>query len=80
MDILRKGREFNWDIQAETAFQGIKKIMRNQAILLIADYSKPFTMFTGASNVAIGAVLMQKDENGVLKPVCYFSKKLNEAQ
>ena len=79
-DTLRKGRDFNWDIQAETAFQGIKKIMCNQPILLIADYSKPFTMFIDASNVAIGAVLMQKDESGDLKPVCYFSKKLNEAQ
>ena len=79
-DTLRKGRDFNWDLQAETAFQGIKKIMCNQPILLIADYSKPFTMFIDASNVAIGAVLMQKDESGDLKPVCYFSKKLNEAQ
>ena len=61
-DTFRKGRDFNWDTQAETAFQGIKKIMCNQPILLIADYSKPFTMFIDASNVAIGAELMQKDK------------------
>ena len=79
-DILRKGRDFNWDIQAETAFQGIKKIMCNQPIFLIADYNKPFIMLIDASNIAIGAVLMQQDESGDLKPVCYFSKKLNEAQ
>ena len=33
-----------------------------------------------ASNYAIGAVLMQKDDKNVLHPVAFFSKTLNEAQ
>ena len=33
-----------------------------------------------ASDVGVGAVLLQDDKNGVEHPVCYFSKKLNQHQ
>ena len=33
-----------------------------------------------ASNYAMGAVLMQRDEKNILHPVAFFSKSMNEAQ
>ena len=33
-----------------------------------------------ASDVGIGAVLLQEDNNGIDHPVCYFSKKFNKHQ
>ena len=42
---------------------------------------KPFTLAVDASDVGVGSVLLQKDENtGVCHPVCYFPKKLNAHQ
>ena len=44
------------------------------------DQKKPFEVEVDASNYAMGAVLMQKDDNNVLHPVAFFSKTMNQAQ
>jgi hypothetical protein len=41
---------------------------------------KPFELEVDASGFAIGAVLLQKKEDGKKHPIAYFSKTLNEAQ
>ena len=40
----------------------------------------PFTLYTDASKIAIGAVLLQRDNAGVERPISFFSKKLFSAQ
>ena len=42
------------------------------------DFSEPFVLCVDASDV--GIVLMQEDKNGMLRPVSYFSKRLNRHQ
>jgi hypothetical protein len=44
------------------------------------DQTKPFKVKVDTSNYAIGAVLMQRDNNKILHPVTFFSKTMNEAQ
>ena len=44
------------------------------------DYSKPFLLQTDASEVSIGAVLSQLDEQKQDRPVAYFSRKLKRAE
>ena len=39
-----------------------------------------FVVATDASDIGLGAVLMQHNDEGVLQPVSYFAKKLNGAQ
>ena len=43
------------------------------------DFDKCFKLAVDASDVGIGAVLLQ-DNNGIDHPVCYFSKKFNKHQ
>ena len=43
-------------------------------------FDEDFVIETDASDVAIGAVLSQKDEEGRLKPIAYFSKALSGSQ
>jgi hypothetical protein len=40
------------------------------------DFTKPFIVQTDASERGVGAVLSQESEDGVDKPVAYFSRKL----
>ena len=42
------------------------------------DFDKCFKLAVDASDVGIGAVLLQEDNNGIDHPVCYFSKKFNK--
>jgi transposase InsO family protein len=47
---------------------------------MIADANKLYVLHTDASDYAMGAVLMQSDENGDLHPIAYASKTFNDAQ
>lgn len=79
-DLLKKGNPFVWGQTEENCFGAIKNCLCSGPVLQIADYSKPFVLMVDASLVACGAVLMQEDDTGCLRPVCYFSRKFTEAQ
>ena len=79
-DLLKKGVPFKWKQEQEDAFQELKQAVQKEPVLLQPDQKKPFEVEIDASNYAIGAILMQKDDKGILHPVAYFSKSLNSAQ
>lgn len=78
--LLEKNTKFVWSPACQTAFDKLKNMLVNHAVLRAADYTKPFKIATDASDVGVGAVLLQADENNVAHPVAYFSKKLNKHQ
>jgi len=68
------------DMAQRASFLRLKEMMLTAPAMSLIDPSKPFVLQCDASAFAIGAVLMQPDENGDLHPVGYFSKKLSDAQ
>ena len=62
------------------AFEEIKRRLCAAPQLAHPDLERPFTLYTDASNIAVGAILLQRDSNGVERPVSFFSKKLSSAQ
>ncbi|XP_055918604.1 uncharacterized protein K02A2.6-like [Eupeodes corollae] len=79
-DTLKKGKKFNFDKEAETAFEAIKTALTSDLVLTNPDFSKEFIILCDASASGIGCVLCQKDESGNERPIYYFSQKLNSAQ
>ena len=79
-DTLKKGKKFNFDKEAEAAFEAIKAALTSDLVLINPDFSKQFIILCDASASGIGCVLCQKDENGNERPIYYFSQKLNSAQ
>ena len=71
-----------WSPECETAFQTLKDRLTSQPILRLPDPDKPFVLRTDASQQAIGAVLLQADQDdpNELHPVAYASRKLNSAE
>ena len=61
------------------AYNKLKGILTTDLVLRIPDENLPFKIHTDASNVGIGAVLMQTHPNGDL-PVAYLSKKFTTTQ
>ena len=59
------------------AFQELKDAIISEPILTMYDPNKPVEIETDASNFALGGTLGQRDENGRLKPVAFFSRKLH---
>ena len=62
------------------AFEEIKRRLCAAPQLAHPDLERPFTLYTDASNIAVGAILLQRDSNGIERPVSFFSKKLSSAQ
>ena len=79
-DLLKKGIKFEWSSSCEIAFQKLKAVLMSKPVLDAPNFRKPFQLATDASDVGVGAVLLQMDDMGLLKPISYFSKKLNPHQ
>ncbi len=61
--LTKKDLLFEWDEAAEKAFCLLRDLLQEPPILIYPDPTKPYILFTDASKVAWGAVLMQEKED-----------------
>ena len=59
---------FEWNAEAQKAFEQLKRAMVSAPVLELPDFSKPFTIEADASDLGIGAVLSQDK-----KTIAYLS-------
>ncbi|GJP31878.1 hypothetical protein CLOM_g15523, partial [Closterium sp. NIES-68] len=78
-DLLQKGTFYEWGEKQQAAFEALKQLLMSPPVLRIADPERPFEVITDASDIAIGAVLMQEFGNG-LQPIAYKSRKMQSAE
>ena len=78
--MTRKNSKFDWNSEANTAWQTVKGMLSKNPILVHPDTSKQYTLITDASSYAIGGILTQKGDDGHLHPVSYGSAILTDAQ
>ena len=76
-DLTKKGKSDKvvWDKPQEEAYQLLKKLLSSPPILKLPDFDNIFILRCDASNVGVGAMLMQEYE-GEFFPVLYASRKL----
>ena len=79
-NLMKKGVKFHWDMNCQNAFDKVKAMLMNAPVLSAPQSEKPFKIMIDASDIGVGAVLLQTDEKGLEHPVCYYSKKLNKHQ
>ena len=76
----KKKKEVQWTPECQEAFEALKEYCCTTPVLAYADYKKPFRLHTDASDLGLGAVLYQQDENGKNKVIAYASRTLNQAE
>eukprot|EP00963_Diacronema_lutheri_P000659 scaffold42_cov432-Pavlova_lutheri.AAC.3 len=69
-----------WKQPQEEAYQRLIQALTTAPVLALFNEDRPIRVKTDASDVGMGAVLMQQDQQGNWKPVEYWSKKFNTAQ
>ena len=79
-NLLKGSAKFIWSEECQQAFQNAKLLLTSAPVLAAPKLDQPFQLQVDASQVGAGAVLLQADDGGVARPVCYFSKKFNKHQ
>ena len=76
-NLTKKTVPFQWTEQCMQAFETLKAKLTQAPVLAKAQLDQPFIVTTDASNTHVGGVLSQIQKDEQIKPVAYFSKKLN---
>jgi predicted aspartyl protease len=77
--LLKKNMTWKWTADCQAAFDTLKQTLVTAPMLRYPDLSKPFTLYTDASNFSVGACLTQEYE-GKEHVVAYAGRALSSAE
>ncbi|KAH0606111.1 uncharacterized protein H6S33_003772, partial [Morchella sextelata] len=78
--LTKKNVKFEWTDEREEAFQTLKKMFTTAPILAHFDPNRKIVIETDASDYVSAAILSQRDDEGILHPVAFFSKNHSPAE
>ena len=70
-ELLKKGVPFAWSTVHDVAFHALKQALTSALVLVLLDFSKPFSVETDTSGTGIDVVLTQDGH-----PLAFLSKSL----
>ena len=73
-------KKVEWSESEQSAFEELKTACCTAPVLAYADFTKPFVLHTDSSLDGLGAVLYQKDQEGVLRVIAYASRSLSKSE
>lgn len=79
-ELLKAGVNFIWSAECQQAFDNVKALLCSAPVLAAPQFNRPFELQVDASQVGAGAMLLQNDEHGDVRPVSFFSRKFNRHQ
>ena len=80
VELTCKNIRYEWTSKHQEAFDLLKKALTTEQVMAHPQTDKPYLLYTDACDYAIGAILCQKDELGVERPIVYLSKQLSATQ
>jgi hypothetical protein len=79
-ELTRKDAEWSWETRHQKAFKELKHRVTTEPVLAHPILTDPFELEVDASGFAMGAVLLQRKEDGKKHPIAYYSKTLSAAE
>ena len=80
LNLLKKGTPFIWTPECTAALDRLIHLATTNPVLQQPDHNKPFELEVDASQFATGAILYQRDSDGLRHPVGYDSSSLTETE
>ena len=71
--LLRKGVKFEWKYKCQDSFEQLKEMLVEAPVLTQSTPSKEYTLYSDASRIGLGYVLMQDG-----KVVAYASRQFKQ--
>ena len=79
-NITSKKKEFYWDTQLQHQLNICLDYFAKKTLLYYLKFNKPFHISTDASDVGIGAIVYQIDQQDQIHPIYFYSKKLTNTK
>ena len=79
-NLTHKDKKFMWNPEAQRAFEELKQRFTESPILAFFDPEREVVIETDASDHTIASVISQPDDQGRLRPLAFYSKKLGPAE
>ena len=72
---IKSNKDWYWTELEQAAFMEAKNMLKKETLLSFSDFTKPFHVYTDASDKQIGATVVQDG-----KPLGFYTRKLNLTQ
>ncbi len=78
--IKKKSEPFHWGNKQDNSFKDLKYALTHAPVLTFPNFKDPFLIYTDASTIDIGGVLMQNDGTGKTHVIAFASRVLTPAE
>lgn len=72
--------DFNWNEEAQQAFENIKEVFKEEITGYIPRTNRPFNCYSDASQHCLSFICMQLDDEGIERLVACISRTLNKSE
>ena len=79
-DLLIKENAWTWGPAHRKAFESVKEALASNTVLKLYDPNRETVVSADASSYGLGAVIMQRQDNGDLNPVAFASRSLTQTE
>ena len=79
-ELTKTTERIKWTEEHTLAWKALQQAMASYPILRQPESGKEYFVDTDASNIGLGAALLQRGENGILHPAAYASRKLTPVE
>jgi hypothetical protein len=78
--VLRNRNGVKWKLESRNSFYQIKQALIEGHVLIRLDYSNEFQIFSFSSHDTLVVFVLQKNTDGMQKPISFFSRALRDTK